>query len=209
MCEDASVGERRRLAPTLFLLLASVACGGAQNGKAVDRSAGFVRPPPPPPLIRLTRGGSGKCPGLCPTYSVEVDAQGGVAYEGVIHVKTIGPATGALSPEALQQLRTLMATARQTKFPSERCACGCVKDAATVNLTTWEKNAPKTVAYEEGCERAPHAVRVLEAGVDDLVGIDHWIGTIQQRRLCFQEQRDCTGFGTPAPPPPPQPDGGR
>jgi hypothetical protein len=76
-------------------------------------------------------------------------------------------------------------------------------------LTTWEKNAPKAVAYAEGCDLAPHAVRVLETAVDDLAGIDQWIGTIQQRRLCFKEQRDCTGFGTPAPPAPETPDGGR
>lgn len=198
------MAERWRLGPML-LLLASVACSGAQEGKAVDRGVGFV-PPKTPPLIRLARAGIGKCPGLCPTYSVEVDVEGGVTYEGVIKVKTIGPATGHLSPEALQQLRTLMAKASQAKFPSDHCACGCVKDAPTVNVTTWSKSTPKTVAYDKGCERAPHALRVLEDAVDDLVGIDRWIGTIQQRRLCFQEQRDCSDFGTP---PPPKPDAGR
>jgi hypothetical protein len=90
-----------------------------------------------------------------------------------------------------------MAKASHSKLPTDRCACGCLKDAPTVNLTTWDKGTPKTVAYDEGCERAPHAVRVLEDAVDDLVGIERWIGTIQQRRLCFEEQRDCSEFGTP------------
>jgi hypothetical protein len=197
------VAERWRSGP-LLLLLATFACSGAQESKPMDRGPGFVVPKPaPPPLIRLVRGGTGACPGRCPTYSVDVDVDGDVAYAGVINVKTIGPATGHINVAALQQLRTLMAKARQAKFPPDRCACGCVKDAATVSLTTWEKHAPRTVAYDEGCERAPHAVRVLEESVDELVGVEQWIGTIQQRRLCFEEQRDCTNFGTP------EPDGGR
>jgi hypothetical protein len=137
---------------------------------------------------------------------VEVDVQGGVTYSGVVDVKTIGPATGQLDPAAVERLVALIAKERQAKFPPQHCACGCVKDAPMVNLTTWDKNAPKTVAYDEGCERTPHAVRVLEAAVDELVGIERWIGTIQQRRLCFEEQRDCTGFGIPVPP---APDAGR
>ena len=184
-------------------MLVSVACSGAQD-KAIDRAAG--PPTVTPTLIRLARAGTGACPGFCPTYSVEVDVDGGVSYAGVINVKTIGPATGRLSPEALQQLRALMAKARQAKLPSDRCACGCVKDAPAVNLTTWDKSVPKTVSYDEGCERVPRAVRVLEDGVVELVGIEQWIGTIQQRRLCFEEHRDCSGFGTPERP---EPDAGR
>jgi hypothetical protein len=190
----------------LLLMLASVACSGAQEGKAIDRGPGFVPPKVTPPLIRLARTAAATCTGLCPTYSVEVDVDGNVTYAGVINVKTIGPATGYVTREGLQQLRTLMAKAIQAKFPTDRCACGCVKDAPTVNLTTWSKHVPKTVTYDEGCERAPHAVRVLEYAVDDLVGIERWIGTIQQRRLCFEEQRDCREFGTPVPP---EPDAGR
>jgi hypothetical protein len=192
------VTQRRRAARTLLLLLASVACSGAHEGKAIDRGPGFV-PTVTPPLIRLARAGTGACPGLCPMYSVEVDVDGGVTYVGVVHVKTIGQATGRLVPEALARLRALMAKAQKTKLPTERCACGCVKDAATVSLTTWDKGAPTTISYDEGCERAPHAVRVLEQAVDELVGVERWIGTIQQRRLCFEEQRDCTDFGTPEP----------
>jgi hypothetical protein len=198
------------MAPTLVLMLASIAwggaaCSGAQEGKTVDRGPAIV-PPAVKPLIRLERAGTGACPGQCPQYSVEVDVEGGVSYPGVRNVKTIGPAAGRLSQEAVQQLRTVMAKARQAKFPTDRCACGCLKDAALVTLTTWEKGAPRAVSYDEGCERAPHAVRVLEGSVDELVGIERWIGTIQQRRLCFEEERDCAEFGTPEPL---VPDGGR
>jgi hypothetical protein len=196
------MADRRRVGPMLLLMLAFVACSSTKEGKAFDRGAGFA-PPVAPPLIKLARGA---CLGSCPTYSVEVDVDGGVTYAGVIYVKTIGPATGRLSPDALRQLRGLMTKASQAKFPADRCACGCVKDAPTVNLTTWPKGVSKTVSYDEGCERAPHAVRVLEGAVDDLVGIEQWIGTIQQRRLCFEEERDCSEFGTPEPA---APDGGR
>jgi hypothetical protein len=186
--------------------LACAGSGGAQQAQAIDRGPGFVPPNPPPPLIRLVRSGAQTCRAACPTYSVDVDVNGGVTYSGVLKVKTIGRATGSMTEEDMQQLRTLLGKARQARFKTEGCACGCEKDASTVTLTTWDKGVPKTVAYEEGCERVPHAVRVLEDGVDDLVGIERWIGTIQQRRLCFEEQRDCGGFGTPEPV---APDGGR
>jgi len=200
------VTERRRLAPTLLLLIASLACSGAHEVVTIDRGPGFVPPKPPPSLIRLARAGTEACAGRCPTYSVDIDVDGGVTYTGVVHVKTIGQRTDHLSVEALQQLRTVMAKARPAKLPAERCACGCVKDAPIVTMTLWEKRTPRTVAYEEGCERVPHPLLVLEGAVDELVGTDRWIGTIQQRRLCFEERRDCTEFGTPEPP---RPDAGR
>jgi hypothetical protein len=190
----------------LLLLLASVTCSGAHEAKAIDRGPGFVPPTPPPPLIHLERSAKGTCPGRCPTYSVDVDVDGGVTYVGIRNVKTIGKRIDQLSPAALRQLRTVMAKARQAKLPTERCACGCVENAPTVALTVWERRAPRTIAYEEGCERVPHPFRVLEGSLDELVGVEKWIGTIQQRRLCFEEQRDCTEFGTPEPP---RPDGGR
>jgi hypothetical protein len=198
--------ESRHSSLALLLVLASGACSGAQSGKAMDRGPGFVPPKPPAPLIRLARAGTGACPGRCPTYSVEVDVDGGVAYEGLVNVKRIGRASGQLSAEAVKQLRTLVAKAQKAKFPTERCACGCVKDVPTVSLTTWDKGAATTVAYDEGCERAPRAVRVLEEGVDEQVGVERWTGTIQERRMCFEEQRDCAEFD---PARPVEPDAGR
>lgn len=199
------MAERRGLGPLLLLSLAFVACGGAHESQAIDRGPGFVPPKPPAPLIRLARAGTGTCP-QCPTYSIEIDVDGGVTYTGVINVKTIGQRTGYMSLEALRQLRTVMAKAQKAKLPGERCACGCVENAPTVELMVWEKRAPRTLAYNEGCERVPHPIRVLEGSVDELVGVEKWTGTIAQRRLCFEEQRDCAEFGTPAPP---VPDGGR
>src|SRR5262249_54802095 len=148
----------------------AVACSSAQDGKTFDRGAG--PPKPPAPLVRLARAGTGKCPARCPTYSVEIDAEGDLSYAGIVNVKTTGPAAGHLGAEALAQLHTLLGKARQAKFPKERCACGCVADTPVVTLTTWLKSAATTVTYEEGCERVPHPVRVLEEGVDDLVNID-------------------------------------
>jgi hypothetical protein len=194
------------LGPRLLVLLASITGSGGHEAKAVDRGPGFVPPTPPPSLIRLERAATGTCPGPCPIYSVDVNVDGAVTYTGVRNVKTIGQRTDQLSPEALRQLRTVMAKVRPVKLPTERCACGCVENTPTVMLTVWEKRAPRTIAYEEGCERVPHAFRVLEGSLDELVGVEKWIGTIQQRRLCFEEQRDCSGFGTPEPA---RPDGGR
>jgi hypothetical protein len=184
--------------------VAFLACSGAQQGSTSDRGPGFV-PQKSAPLIRLARSGTKACSVSCPSYSVEVDVEGGVTYAGVVNVKTIGPATGHLSPEAVLRLRTLMAKARQARISSDPCVCGCLKGAPQVSLTMRD-GVPKTFEYEEGCEHTPHPIRVLESAVDELVGVEVWIGTIQQRRLCFEEQRDCSGFGTPEEP---RPDGGR
>jgi hypothetical protein len=172
----------------LVLALAFLAC--AHGDKTFERGTGGVQATAQRPLIRLARAGA--CLGACPTYSVEVDIDGRVTYVGVANVMTVGGATGQLSSEALVQLRGAIGKASHAKVPTERCACGCVTDAPDVTLTTWEKDVPKTVTYDEGCERAPRAVRTLEAAVDEAVSVEHWIGTIQQRRLCFEEQRDCS-----------------
>jgi|SRR5882672_3222474 len=184
---------------TLLLTLALVACGSAHGDKTFDRGTGFVPPRAKPPLVRLARAGA--CPRWCPTYSVDVDVDGGVTYTGGSNVMTVGPAAGHLTPDELRQLRAVMGKASQAKMPTQQCACGCVTNTPVVYLTTWDKIIPRTVMYDEGCEQAPHAIRVLEDAVDDLVGIERWIGTLQQRRLCFEEQRDCSALvGAPRQP---------
>jgi hypothetical protein len=127
-------------------------------------------------------------------YSVEVYDDGAVAYSGVGNVMTVGPATGLLAPDALRKLRATIGRASYARMPTGRCACGCRSDTPDVGLTTWDKDVARIATYDEGCEGAPHDIRVLEDEVDHLVGIEQWIGTLRQRRLCFEEQRDCSGL---------------
>jgi len=141
---------------------------------------------------------------MCPSYTVEVDIYGGMSYLGGDNVMTHGPASGSLSADALRSLRDAVLRARETRMPPEECACGCVSDPPYVELTTWEKQVPRTVSYDEGCERVPPAIRALELEIDRAVGIERWIGTPEARRACFEEKRDCDALvGIPEPSPEP------
>ena len=150
-------------------------------------------------LARLQRTG---CYGWCPEYVVAIDVDGEVTSVGRDNVMTQGPATNRLSADQLRSLREAVLRARQVEMPQEQCACGCVTDAPYVELTTWGKEVPRTVSYDEGCEHAPQAIHALELEIDRVVRIERWIGTRAAREACFVKHRDCeTLVGVPEPTP--------
>jgi hypothetical protein len=151
------------------------------------------------PLARLVRT---ICYGRCPEYAVEIDIDGEVTYRGGNYVMTAGLATSRLSVDDLRSLRQAVVRARQAELPRDQCACGCVTDSPYVELTTWDKGLERTYSYDQGCERAPSAMRALELEVDRVVGIERWIGTEAAREACFVEERDCRSLkGVPEPTP--------
>jgi hypothetical protein len=148
-------------------------------------------------LVRLRRTG---CYGWCPEYVVEVGSGGEVTYVGGNNVMTIGPATDELSLDSLRKLDQTVNRAKQAQMPRAECACDCTADAPSVELTTWERQVPRTVVYDRGCEQVPPPIRALELEVDRVVGIQRWIGTEDERRACFEEKRDCKSLvGVPEP----------
>ena len=151
------------------------------------------------PLARLERT---ICFGWCPEYVVEIDSDGKLTYRGGDNVMTVGLATGHLSADQLKSLREATARARQAEMPHEECACGCMTDVLFVELTTWDNGVARTISYDQGCKRAPDAIRGLEKEIDRVVGIERWIGTEAARKACFEERRDCRSLtGVPEPTP--------
>jgi hypothetical protein len=150
-------------------------------------------------LVRMRRT---PCYGWCPDYAVEIDVNGGVLYVGGDNVMTHGPANAQLSPEVLESLRAAVVRARRAKMPHAECACGCVADAPSVELTTWENEVPQIAYYDQGCEQLPLAIKALESEIDRAVAVERWIGTPEARRACFKEKRDCNSLvGIPEPVP--------
>jgi hypothetical protein len=185
----------------LVLGLAGVGCASARDtmpGCDFNRPAA-VALMANHPLARLVRT---ICYGPCPQYVVEIDIEGEVTYRGGNYVMTAGLANSRLSVDALRSLREAVVRARQAEMPHDQCACGCVTDAPYVELTTWDKGLERTYSYDQGCERAPPAMRALELEVDRVVGIERWIGTEAAREACFVEERDCRSLkGVPEPTP--------
>jgi hypothetical protein len=190
----------KRLGALLIALVFAgcAAAGDAGPGCNFDRG-GIVARIASHALARLERTGY---LGWCPEYAVEIDVHGDVTYLGRDNVMTQGPATGLLSADHLQSLREAVRRSRDVEMPQEECACGCMTDVPYVELTTWDKEVPRAVSYDEGCEHAPAAIRALELEIDRVVGIERWIGTHAARRACFVEHRDCDSLvGIPEPTP--------
>ncbi len=143
------------------------------------------------PLVRLKRTG---CYGWCPEYEVDIDSHGKVTYEGRKHVMTQGTVTEQLSDERLRELREAVVRSWGVEMPSEECACGCSSDSPEVEITTWRTGASETLAYDQGCEKAPAALHALELEIDRVVDIERWIGTTAARRACFVDSSDCSTF---------------
>jgi hypothetical protein len=184
------VAVAKRVGALLVVGLALTGCAGARDAGIVCdfNRPGIAARLASHTLARLQRTG---CLGWCPEYVVAIDVDGEVTYLGRHNVMTQGPATDRLSADQLRSLREAVLRSRQVEMPQEQCTCGCVSDAPDVELTTWEKEVPRTVRYDEGCEQAPPAIRMLEIEIDRVVGIERWIGTHAARKACFVEHRDC------------------
>ncbi len=51
--------------------------------------------------VRMERGG---CYGLCPIYSVEIESDGKVTFDGKFYTKTTGKAEARISPRQIEQI---------------------------------------------------------------------------------------------------------
>ena len=177
-----------RIGSLLALGLICAGCAGGRNQlPGCDfRRSGLVARMADHTLVRLRRS---SCYGWCPEYAVEVDISGGVHYVGGSNVMTHGPATWEMSAETLQSLRRAVLLAWRTEMPHAECACGCVTDVPCVELTTWEKEAPWTVYYDQGCEGLPPAIQALELEVDRAVAINRWMDCGSAQGLLRREAR--------------------
>jgi hypothetical protein len=180
-CEDhpqmKSASLRPMLRPACCALLVAASLAPAFVGCAKRGADAEL-------LVRLERT---PCFGTCPAYVVEVDLDGTVRYEGRRHVVTLGAAVGKVGPEGLQSLREAFRLARFRELPRHCCDCFDVTDQPGATTTLVDGRWPKTIVDYRGCRKAPDSLRSLEDEIDRIVGVERWIGTLDERRKMSPE----------------------
>ena len=121
------------------------------------------------------------CFGTCPVYSITVEANGLVGYEGTAHVSVVGSDTGSISSEQMALLVAEFDRVGYTQL-ADRYAYGepsCpsyVSDAPTTITSLTRQGTTKRVEHDYGCADAPSALTALERLIDDVVRSGRWTG---------------------------------
>ena len=121
------------------------------------------------------------CFGTCPVYSITVEGNGRVRYEGTTHVSVVGNDTGSITSE---QVALLIAEFDRVGYEqlADRYAYGepsCpsyVSDAPTTITSLTRPGTTKRVEHDYGCADAPPALTALERLIDDVVRSGQWTG---------------------------------
>jgi hypothetical protein len=132
------------------------------------------------PMVTLARTG---CFGSCPAYKISVWSDGRVEFKGRAYVKTKGQAKGQLTPDDVAALKAAFIDAGYLKWGTG-FDCYEATDNPTVTTSFRDGAAHHTIEHYYGCRSKPglDALTKLEARVDELVHIERWIGTVEERR---------------------------
>ncbi len=121
--------------------------------------------------IRLTRG---VCFGFCPDYTVTINGEGQVRYEGRRFVNVVGERTAAIPREDVARL-----VARFDEIGFDRLGDayrGQMTDLPTYTVSLTRNGQTKTVVDYAGTSAGmPQAVRDLETEIDRVAGTAQWV----------------------------------
>jgi hypothetical protein len=136
--------------------------------------------------IRLERTG---CNGSCPVYSVAVQPDGKVVFEGGRYTSTKGKAEDTLPKEKMAELADAINTTNYAyilhdEFTRESGNCpDFAKDDPSVTLMIESGDQKRTFRNDLGClnrdEYAAYPAQLveLEKKVDRIIGTERWIGS--------------------------------
>lgn len=124
-----------------------------------------------PVTITLTRG---VCFGFCPDYTVRIDQDGAVSYEGRRFVNVIGAQRAQIPVTDVARLIARFDAVNFTSLRDEYRAQ--VTDLPTYTLTLERGGVRKRVLDYGGLSAGlPEAVRALENEVDRVAGTARWV----------------------------------
>lgn len=163
-------------------LLAAAACGGASNTPSPASPTPSTAAPAHELIATLERT---ECHGFCPVYEVSIYRDGAVEYQGTRHVKVVGPATGHVDPAQIAALDQLFQSHGYLGFQDSYTA-HTVTDLPSIKTSYTPAGQPKkSVDHYRGDRSAPEALTEVENGIDQIVKIDQWIGTEDERRAAM------------------------
>lgn len=178
-----------RCALGVFLLigLSTGACSpstitaAAQTGAAdVDR-APTAQPQPREGLamsefsVSMRRGA---CFGRCPQYTVAVDGDGGVTFNGDRFVNASGAHSGNADMAAVARLRDKTNEVFSTLDDVVPGAASCkhyATDHPQITLQLHTADAVRTLRHYTGCASAPAKLVELENLIDQTANVDQWV----------------------------------
>ena len=121
------------------------------------------------------------CYGFCPMYTVSVDAQGLVTYNGDRFVKLKGIHKAQLSKNRLTRLYKALERAKLGQYKNQYKDMD-VSDLPSAilkvsGLKIGARVGSKTIDHYFGDKNAPESLTRLENEVDALLGTRKWVGT--------------------------------
>lgn len=134
----------------------------------------------------------GNCLGTCPIYSLNVESDGNVVFEGTAYTQTIGKAESRLSNEKIKELIVEINKANffsfqdEYSYNSKNCS-QITTDTPKVFLTIKIDDKEKTIHHYHGCyvkdwfskENALQPLTDLENKIDEIVETKRWVGEIK------------------------------
>ncbi len=131
------------------------------------------------PWVKFGRQG---CYGPCPVYSVEVEPDGRITWNGKRYVVHKGEATKQLPEEKLRELEHLVAQPWIRELERDCCGCIDITDEPSVEIELFEEGRLFRIFHNYGCESAPAELKSLEESIDRIVGVDEWVGPDEERK---------------------------
>jgi hypothetical protein len=164
-----------RVAVGLVAVLAA-GCGRASPG--ADPGSPRARAAADSTSISLERR---PCFGTCPVYTVTLDGSGAVRFEGRRFVKDSGTMVGAVPPARVDSLLAELEAAGYFGFADRYVPGqpGCERyasDLPTVITEVRRGARVKRVEHDRGCAGAPERHAALEQRIDEVAGVDRWVG---------------------------------
>lgn len=120
------------------------------------------------------------CFGYCPIYKVSIHADGRIEYHGEHHVKRKGDATGQLTAVQLAAVRDAFVAADYFKL-ADKYEDESMTDAPSAITSFTDGGRTKTISHYHGDMHAPKVLGELEIKIDNIIGIEKWIGTDKER----------------------------
>jgi hypothetical protein len=169
------------------VVLACIAVVMCLSGRAHGAPLSNAAPPAKPEAILASLERTA-CYGYCPIYKVSIHADGRVDYHGEHFVKRKGDATGQLTATQLASLRDAFAHADYFKL-ADKYEDESMTDAPSAVTSFTDGGRTKTISHYHGDMHAPATLGELEGKIDNVIGIEKWIGTDKEREAHRSEWR--------------------
>jgi hypothetical protein len=121
------------------------------------------------------------CFGTCPVYIVAVERTGAVRFEGRRFVADSGVHTATVPAARVDSLLRELDDAGyfglDERYRAGEPGCGAyATDLPTVIVQVRIGERSKRVEHDHGCASAPDALSVLERRIDEVAGVQRWVG---------------------------------